>query len=937
MCGMIVHERTVGQWDRHQRACNHRREEEPGRVGGQPRAEGAGAGPNPNHNPDPNPSPELEAGEFRVPEESWVLLMRIDGDELVNAPYATMRYIPEKAKEHYSECFNFAAREAVVEGDRGDRGMRLTLVVSAMLLLVARGRDESARVAVLRRCDQFRRGDWAGLLWWTGPEGRPTPFGWGRHPVSPEEQQARVRREVQRLMEEGQIGKATDRVKPVPMAPPTEATFRELERLCPEADPRFPRVRHEVGAAPLQISREMFDEYVQVLPRGRASGPSGLKHSHLQCVVDTLGGDVLFDLLNSILRGGVPPDLRPYFAGARLFALSKGGGKVRPIACGEVLRRMAASLAAKALSSEVADVLASGPLRGVPSPVQLGVGVPGGTDIAVLALTVALENNPDWVVCTVDWTNAFQCVSRSKILDEVADKFPQLYPFALVCYGSDPRMWFGVQEAGGYRLRVILSQEGVQQGDPMGPFFFAVVLHLVLREVMRQHPGLTMLPSFLDDTEIPGPPQVVAAAFRTMVEQGKLLAGLDVNPDKCEVYPSSATADLSVFPESVRGARGPPLKGFVALGSPVGDRAYVSEQLQRMAGDALDILPSLSALASPQLSQLALSFCVHPRVVHLLRTCEPELTRPVLQEFHGRIMDSLAGPEAAVMKGPRLDELAELMVSLPQRFGGAGFTRGERVADAAFLASFALIWAQVLRLFPGVITSGMLTDAVPGVGRLGEVKRARERLVQEEEEVHALVGGIDVLPAGVTRGRIDIPTFEEMVQGPIKGLQRRLASIPSTLDSLRLRARALQSDPRTRAWYHSVASADSVACDFWRVVPSYQAMQVPPAHFSIAARSYLLQSQPVFEGLRLCRGCQGEVDVEGMHFLSCRPLKEWGLGNPFSAVHDSLVREVASALRKVYPGSGKVRVEVRTWCALPEHVATGQTSRSLTTTDKMVS
>ena len=149
------------------------------------------------------------------------------------------------------------------------------------------------------------------------------------------------------------------------------------------------------------------------------------------------------------------------------------------------------------------------------------------------------------------------------------------------------------------------------------------------------------------------------------------------------------------------------------------------------------------------------------------------------------------------------------------------------------------------------------------------------------------------------------------MQGPIKGLQRRLASIPSTLDSLRLRARALQSDPRTRAWYHSVASADSVACDFWRVVPSYQAMQVSPTHFPIAARSYLLQSQPVFEGLRLCRGCQGEVDVEGMHFLSCRPLKEWGLGNPFSAVHDSLVREVASALRKVYPG-GKVKVEAHT-------------------------
>jgi len=40
VCGMIVHVDTVGQWDRHQRICNHRREEGPGRVGGQPETMG---------------------------------------------------------------------------------------------------------------------------------------------------------------------------------------------------------------------------------------------------------------------------------------------------------------------------------------------------------------------------------------------------------------------------------------------------------------------------------------------------------------------------------------------------------------------------------------------------------------------------------------------------------------------------------------------------------------------------------------------------------------------------------------------------------------------------------------------------------------------------------------------------------------------------------
>jgi len=234
----------------------------------------------------------------------------------------------------------------------------------------------------------------------------------------------------------------------------------------------------------------------------------------------------------------------------------------------------------------------------------------------------------------------------------------------------------------------------------------------------------------------------------------------------------------------------------------------------------------------------------------------------------------------------------------------------DRTADAAFLSSFALVWSQTLRLFPTVITVDALNDAVPGVGRLGAVKRARERLVQEEFDVHQLLEEVQVLPAGVRRVRTEIPTLEEMSQESTKGLQKRLANIPATLDSLRLRILALAGDSRTRAWYYSVTSADTVAPDFWRVIPTYPAMQVSPTHFPIAARSYLFQHQPVLGGLSSCHKCQREVDAEGMHLFNCRPRKQWGLGHPFVAVHNRVVGEVASALRKVY--HGKVRVEKHT-------------------------
>jgi hypothetical protein len=82
---------------------------------------------------------------------------------------------------------------------------------------------------------------------------------------------------------------------------------------------------------------------------------------------------------------------------------------------------------------------------------------------------------------------------------------------------------------------------------------------------------------------------------------------------------------------------------------------------------------------------------------------------------------------------------------------------------------------------------------------------------------------------------------------------------------------------------------------------------------------HLLQHQPVLEALRSCRKCQQEVDGEGMHFMQCRPRKDMGLGDQFSAVHDALVRELVPYLRRVFPGAGVVKPERKDYRNSPDH------------------
>lgn len=887
-CRALLETHTVGTVLEHNRICNFRDAEGPGERG-----------------------PADEPGAIRVPPASWELLMGLDMLQLSNAPGATFGYVPDRVHTLVTECWNFAAQQALQPAS-ADRGFRLLQAFSSMLLLRKRGNGVSARAAVTERCQQFKRGDWEGLLRYArgdAPRGRPRGVG-----ERLEDQQGRRVKKALAYASKGELSRAAAILEATPMAPPSREVLQQLKVLHPAPDPRLPRPEEPPQTPALVLDRELFNAYVSELPISRAPGGTGFRLEHLQAIVGAGGRDTLYKLCNHILAGGVPAEARPYFAGARLFALAKEQGGVRPIACGEVLRRVVATMVCRQLKSEFAEYFASGPLGGQQIPAQLGVGVRGGGEVMVHGLQVALENNPTWCLCTVDWRNAFNQCSRARMLCEVASHFPSLYPFVEACYSVDPVMVYGVQEDAGLELHAVLSRDGTQQGCPLGPLLFALLLHPVLRAVMAEHPGLSMLPSFLDDTGIPGPPELVAAAFKTLVRLGKDMADLTVNRSKCSVYAPSADTVLTCFPAEVRGARDERLPGVTVLAAAIGADAWVTQQVRETAEKAAGILPSLDTLGDPQTAYLLLSACVRPRIVHMLRACRPELCRVAMQGFHDTLLSCLAGPNAAVMKGPRLDIVAERFVALPARLGGLGFVRGERLADAAFLGSFALVWPVVLRLFPGTIARGALLDAEVGVGTLGAVREAHGRVTEEERRVRELIAGLPegtTLSAGV-RDRPAIPPLSEWQEEGARGVQKLLSWVSASLDYLELREDVvLRGDPRTRAWFSSVSSPNSLGASMFRCIPAFPALCLSPKLFPVAARAYLFQHQPAVGPVTACNTCQGAVDREGTHFLTCKPPPAWKLGNPLSAVHDGLVRTLAEGTKKVFPGANRVFVESR--------------------------
>ena len=257
--------------------------------------------------------------------------------------------------------------------------------------------------------------------------------------------------------------------------------------------------------------------------KGASGGPDGLRPQHL---VDMTGqglgetGDRLLettaDFINHlVLPGKVNENAQATFYGGNLTALEKPDGGARPIVAGHTLRRLAAKIVMSKLRS-----LCEKEFR----PHQMGVGTPKGGEAAVHAVRAYVESDSvqDQVLLKIDFKNAFNTVHRDVILKLIKEKVPEIYGLVYQCYKESSYLFFGDD--------TLDSSEGVQQGDPMGPFLFSIAIMDIVRK-MKSDLNIW----YLDDGTIAGNIETVLEDYRNILKALKS-HGLAVNPKKCELH-----------------------------------------------------------------------------------------------------------------------------------------------------------------------------------------------------------------------------------------------------------------------------------------------------------------------------------------------------------------------------------------------------------------
>ena len=83
-----------------------------------------------------------------------------------------------------------------------------------------------------------------------------------------------------------------------------------------------------------------------------------------------------------------------------------------------------------------------------------------------------------WCLLQVDIRNAFNSVDRASLFNGLSQYCPELMAWSAFCYRNHSLL-FAEGEP-------ITSEQGVQQGDPLGPLLFAMAWQLVVEKLPQQ-------------------------------------------------------------------------------------------------------------------------------------------------------------------------------------------------------------------------------------------------------------------------------------------------------------------------------------------------------------------------------------------------------------------------------------------------------------------
>ena len=310
---------------------------------------------------------------------------------LSSQPTSTLRHVPKSLRNTWSEILMSTLNEILQSPV--DMSGWVKLLIVAQCLLAAPPRQGRAHMRdtekiVKERMRRWKAGEEATL--WNDQMSVKRPQGKKSKTTTSESNShaANVRR-AKTAIADGQYKKAMQALTSEGIAEATPALLQEMIGKHPQTE--VPQLPTGPVPPPLLLRPQMVARCISTFPNGTAPGPSCLRASHLKEAVECPSADIgqralqaLCDFLQLLINGQTPAKVIPILCGATLIACKKKDGGVRPIAVGEVIRRLASKCVMAGVARDAANLLA---------PLQVGVGTPLGCEAIVHALRSTLQSD----------------------------------------------------------------------------------------------------------------------------------------------------------------------------------------------------------------------------------------------------------------------------------------------------------------------------------------------------------------------------------------------------------------------------------------------------------------------------------------------------------------------------------------------------------------
>ena len=470
---------------------------------------------------------------------------------------------------------------------------------------------------------------------------------------------------AKRLASEGRYSDACASLLSEPLAPLNEETYQKLQMKHPQG-PTI-HLPHTNTPDPLEINSKIVVAQLKRFPKGSAPGLSALSAQHILDAIlpgEMTVVDPLTEIIKSLVSGKVLHDVMPFIAGANLTALIKKNSDIRPIAVGDTLRRLAARCLCSLLQVQAAKYFL---------PTQFGVAVPGGAEAIIHGLRLIWESNvdQDTALLKVDFSNAFNSVSRQLFLDQCLQVFPGIYSWVKWCYSSPSLLH--------YNNQFISSSEGVQQGDPLGPLLFCLVLHKLVEKIESQNNNIQANCWYFDDGSIIANPTVLADIIHLIQSDGPAL-GLHINLEKSEVIWQSSNVVYDIFPPQLTSHH---VAEFDILGSPIGSSKHVANFLEGKLKKVAQLMEKFEQLEDPQVAYSLLRSCASfGKFSYYIRTVPPDMVKDSTIVFDVAVRSCF---EKIVSSSLTDDQWSQCTLNL--KCGGLGLRSVSMHAAAAYIAS----------------------------------------------------------------------------------------------------------------------------------------------------------------------------------------------------------------------------------------------------------